>query len=239
MLQQYSTALIALNHSLHNQRILQQLSVLKTQVINRTQINTKENILPDIEIFKPSFLIFSSSLPGAIELTDLIAKVKKISIKTKIVLMVNETDSSRIISYITSNVDAIVWSENIVESLEPAVKALLQEQAFLCGRSTVQLKTLLQEQKVENKQETGLLELLTDREKEVLYSLTEGVNYKQISKLLFISESTVKTHINNIFTKLNVNDRTQAVLYALHHGIENLTKKPHLIKEFTNESIKQ
>ena len=84
-----------------------------------------------------------------------------------------------------------------------------------------------------------MLSLLTDRETEVLHSLTQGINYKQISKLLFISESTVKTHINNIFTKLSVNDRTQAVLYALKHGIESIAKKPDLLKNLTNQPIQK
>ena len=99
-----------------------------------------------------------------------------------------------------------------------------------------EIRNLLCEQKLETRSDHGLLSLLTDRELEILHSLTEGINYKQISKLLFISESTVKTHINNIFTKLNVNDRTQAVLYALRHSIENLAKKPNLAKSLINEN---
>lgn len=68
----------------------------------------------------------------------------------------------------------------------------------------------------------GLLPTLTKREIEVLSCLAAGLNYKQISEKLFVSNSTVKTHVNNIFTKLNINNRTQAVLYALKHGIENI-----------------
>lgn len=59
---------------------------------------------------------------------------------------------------------------------------------------------------------------LTAREEEVLDLLTQGNNYKGIAGKLFISETTVKTHVNNIFQKLQVNDRTQAVLYALNNG---------------------
>ena len=51
--------------------------------------------------------------------------------------------------------------------------------------------------------------------------LTQGNNYKAIAGKLFISETTVKTHVNNIFQKLQVNDRTQAVLYALNNGFAN------------------
>jgi two-component system response regulator DegU len=64
-----------------------------------------------------------------------------------------------------------------------------------------------------------LLSYLTTREKEVLTLLTEGLTYKGVADRLVISETTVKTHVNNIFQKLQVNDRTQAVLYALKYGL--------------------
>ena len=67
----------------------------------------------------------------------------------------------------------------------------------------------------------NLLTYLTAREEEVLDLLTQGNNYKAIAAKLFISETTVKTHVNNIFQKLQVNDRTQAVLYALNNGFAN------------------
>ncbi|MEM0951167.1 MAG: response regulator transcription factor [Cyanobacteria bacterium P01_H01_bin.74] len=65
----------------------------------------------------------------------------------------------------------------------------------------------------------ALLTYLTTREKEVLRLLTEGITYKGVADKLVISETTVKTHVNNIFQKLQVNDRTQAVLYALRYGL--------------------
>ena len=69
--------------------------------------------------------------------------------------------------------------------------------------------------------EENLLSYLTQREEEVLDLLTQGVTYKGVAQQLFISETTVKTHVNNIFQKLQVNDRTQAVLYALNNGFLN------------------
>lgn len=65
----------------------------------------------------------------------------------------------------------------------------------------------------------ALIGYLTSREKEVLKLLTEGITYKGVADKLVISETTVKTHVNNIFQKLQVNDRTQAVLYALKYGL--------------------
>lgn len=60
---------------------------------------------------------------------------------------------------------------------------------------------------------------LTPRELEVLTLIVKGRSNKDIAITLSISEATVKTHINNIFSKLGVNDRTQAATMALQRGI--------------------
>jgi two-component system, NarL family, response regulator len=63
---------------------------------------------------------------------------------------------------------------------------------------------------------------LSDREVEVLRLMSTGKTNQEICDELCISESTVKFHINNIFSKLGVCDRTQAVLIAIQRGIAHL-----------------
>jgi NarL family two-component system response regulator LiaR len=58
---------------------------------------------------------------------------------------------------------------------------------------------------------------LTDREQEVLQLIADGMNNRAIAEKLVISEKTVKTHVSNILSKLNLDDRTQAAIYALRH----------------------
>ena len=60
---------------------------------------------------------------------------------------------------------------------------------------------------------------LSEREHEVLALMVEGLNNKQISQRLFISQSTTKSHVSNILSKLNVNSRTEAVSYALKNKL--------------------
>ena len=56
---------------------------------------------------------------------------------------------------------------------------------------------------------------LTDREKEVLYQLAEGNNYQEIADALYISVDTVRHHIRNIYKKLHVHSRSEAVAKAI------------------------
>lgn len=67
---------------------------------------------------------------------------------------------------------------------------------------------------------------LSSRELEVLKLIAEGLRNKEIGDRLSIAEDTVKIHIKNIFTKLNVIDRTQAVVSAMQRGIIHLDS-PH------------
>jgi DNA-binding NarL/FixJ family response regulator len=60
---------------------------------------------------------------------------------------------------------------------------------------------------------------LTKRELTILQALQTGLSNKQIAEKLFLAEQTVKFHLTNIYRKLNVNNRTEAVRYAYEHGI--------------------
>ncbi|MDP9075184.1 MAG: response regulator transcription factor [Actinomycetota bacterium] len=59
---------------------------------------------------------------------------------------------------------------------------------------------------------------LTEREGQVLRLIAEGLDNREIAQRLFITEATVKTHINNVFSKIGARDRAQAVTYAYRTG---------------------
>lgn len=65
----------------------------------------------------------------------------------------------------------------------------------------------------------SLHEQLTDREMEVLLLIAQGKSNQEIADELFIALKTVKTHVSNILSKLEVQDRTQAVVYAFQNGL--------------------
>jgi len=67
---------------------------------------------------------------------------------------------------------------------------------------------------------------LTPREVEVLRLIAQGRDNREIADLLFISETTVRTHVSNILGKLHLASRTQAALYALREGLASLDDAP-------------
>jgi DNA-binding NarL/FixJ family response regulator len=62
---------------------------------------------------------------------------------------------------------------------------------------------------------------LTDREAQVLRLISSGMSNGEIATQLFVSEATIKTHVNHIFAKTGSRDRAQAIAYAHRHGLDN------------------
>ncbi len=63
------------------------------------------------------------------------------------------------------------------------------------------------------------LDQLTAREREVLALLGRGMSNRDLAAALFVAEKTIKTHVSSILSKLHLTDRTQAALFAVHHGL--------------------
>ena len=71
-----------------------------------------------------------------------------------------------------------------------------------------------------NEMSNSKVEQLSNREREVLGLLAHGLTNKDIAKTLYLSEKTVKNHLNKIFKKINVTDRTKAALFAVNNNID-------------------
>jgi DNA-binding NarL/FixJ family response regulator len=91
---------------------------------------------------------------------------------------------------------------------------------FVASRVLDQFRELSQMDTVNE----GVFSPLTPREVEILDCVAQGNSNKEIARILSISDQTVKNHITSILRKLAVNDRTQAVIYALRHGWIKLTE---------------
>ena len=72
--------------------------------------------------------------------------------------------------------------------------------------------------------EVTKIESLTDREREVIALIGEGLKNKQVGERLFISETTVTHHLSSVFSKLDVSDRLELIIYAFRHGLAKMPK---------------
>ena len=152
-----------------------------------------------------------------------IQAINKLNLSTKIVVLSGYDDSELIYRAMKLGARGYVLktmaSVKLINAIEEVAMGKIYLPAILSTRFFEYFQAFSKEEEKIMGSE-NLLNSLTSREVEVLELLTEGINYKSIAGKLIISETTVKTHVNNIFQKLQVNDRTNAVLYALSHGFK-------------------
>lgn len=104
------------------------------------------------------------------------------------------------------------------DDIRRAIEAAAQGQALLDPAVYARIMQLAQRQPA-GPAEDALPDGLTVREAEVLAHIARGLSNQEIAGTLFLSEATVKTHINRIFAKTQSRDRAQAVAYAHQHGL--------------------
>ncbi len=147
---------------------------------------------------------------------DAIHKIKEISPQIKIIILTIHDDEEYVYKVTSAGAEGFVQKDITSEELEQAINEVL-EGGKVFPRSISPAKDDTQEEK------SNYRELLSDREFEVLSLLARGMSNKEIAEELYISEKTVKNHVSNVLRKLDVNDRTQAVITALKQGLVSLS----------------
>jgi DNA-binding NarL/FixJ family response regulator len=121
--------------------------------------------------------------------------------------------------------------ESALQHVASAVRTLMNGEPLLDQELAVRLLRRLspqveeagsREAQVDEELRAKMLEALTDRELEILDLLSSGMSNQQIAQQLFLSRSTVKTHVHRIISKLEVSDRTQAAVRAIRLGLVSI-----------------
>ncbi|MCQ2743226.1 MAG: response regulator transcription factor [bacterium] len=180
-----------------------------------------------IKKYQPDIVLLDMNMPDRDGLQGII-EIGKLDSDTKVLALSGYDDADLIFRAMKIGAKGYVLKTMASAQLIYAIEEVLNGKIYLpLALSSRFFEYFQQSFRDENAKqelnEENLLSYLTQREEEVLELLTQGITYKGVASKLFISETTVKTHVNNIFQKLQVNDRTQAVLYAINNGF--LTKK--------------
>lgn len=181
-----------------------------------------------IKKHKPDIVLMDINMPDMDGITA-IQEIQKFDPESKIIALTGYDDSDLIFRAMKVGTKGYLLKTMAASQLTRAIDEVINGKIYLPAALAVKFFDHFQ---TSFKNDSGskacegenLLSYLTQREEEVLELLTQGTTYKGVAKQLFISETTVKTHVNNIFQKLQVNDRTQAVLYAINHGLGSSTK---------------
>jgi two-component system, NarL family, response regulator DegU len=179
-----------------------------------------------VEQNQPDVIIMDINMPNrnGVEATaELIEKYPD----SKVIILSIHDDENYVTHALKTGATGYLLKEMDADALVEAVKVVADGGSYLHPRVT---HNLVKEYRRLSADEGGTdkyisqveirrpLHLLTRRECEVLQLLADGKSNRGIGEALFISEKTVKNHVSNILQKMNVNDRTQAVVVAIKNG---------------------
>ncbi|WP_434166679.1 two-component system response regulator CasR [Bacillus thuringiensis] len=172
-----------------------------------------EEALRFVQKEKPDVVLMDVSMPkmDGIEATKCL---KQYDETIKVLILSSFSEQDYVIPALEAGADGYQLKEVQPEQLVASIIAVHQGNAnfhpkvtpALMGRPAVK-------KEIENP-----FSMLTKREQEVLREIAKGRSNKEIAAELHITEQTVKTHVSNVLAKLEVDDRTQAALYAVKHG---------------------
>jgi DNA-binding NarL/FixJ family response regulator len=189
------------------------------------------------DVHRPEIVLIDVQLPGVTGLK--IARVlRKQHQNMKIVFLSMHLDDTRLfdairagaMAYLTKDID----QETLVESLrrvaqgENLINQLILSRPQLAWKVLAEFRQLSGEKAETREQEIAFAALpLSAREIEVLDCVAQGFSNKEIADELYVTEQTVKNHMTSVLRKLDVNDRVQAVLFAVKNGWIEIGPQPY------------
>lgn len=184
--------------------------VLSTRIPNEFMEKGLE-LNPDILIIDPDL----SDVDGF----EYIRMLKERGFKGKILLLLNNICSEVYTQATKIKMDGYLLKSATPDELISATNDVLKGKIYIDGEIDKVLQKSMDCIK-QDKTESLKVDELSHREYDILKLVASGYSNKAIAGQLFISEKTVKNHLTQIFRKLDVNDRVQATLFAIKHGIK-------------------
>jgi DNA-binding NarL/FixJ family response regulator len=140
--------------------------------------------------------------------------------KVRVVVLTTFIDDESILPALRAGAAGYLTKDASAEEIEEAIRAVHLGQTWLDPIAQARLVDALSDaSSAQNSVPSGVQDNLTPRETEVLVLIGEGLSNQEIGERLFLSQATVKTHINRVFAKTGVRDRAQAVRYAIRNGL--------------------
>ena len=151
------------------------------------------------------------------EVMDGIESTKKIlkeRPEARILIVTSFIDDEKVYPAIEAGASGYLLKTSTAHEIANAIRKTYNGERVLEPEVTTKMM-----EQLSNRNRHVLHEELTNREQEILLLIAQGMSNQEIADELFITLKTVKTHVSNILAKLEVEDRTQAAIYAFKHGL--------------------
>ncbi|KKZ91188.1 response regulator transcription factor [Bacillus wiedmannii] len=137
----------------------------------------------------------------------------------KVLMLTTFNDSELIFEALEQGASGYLLKDMETDAIAQAILTVHSGGVVLPQDITAQIIEELKKTKVAVCNPPEQLKQLTEREVDVLRAIGLGLNNKEIAEKLFITEGTVKNHVSNLISKLELRDRTQAAIYAVRYGV--------------------
>ena len=164
---------------------------------------------------EPDVILMDLLMPNMDGITA-IGRIKAERPETEIVTMTSFIEEDKVTAALEAGASGYVLKDAEAEEVAAAVRAAFAGEVHL---DPAVARLLAQRMRQRKSPDESLAEPLTDREKDVLGLLGQGMSNKEIGSTLFITERTARTYVSNILGKLGLASRTQAALYAVEHKL--------------------
>jgi DNA-binding NarL/FixJ family response regulator len=145
-------------------------------------------------------------------------QIKEAVPSAKIIMLTVSDEEADLYEAVKGGASGYLLKDSSIEEVAQAVRVVADGQSLISPSMAVKLiDEFKQMSKPDRENVPGLR--LTDRELEVLRLVAKGMNNREIAKVLFISENTVKNHVRNILEKLQLHSRMEAVMYAVREKL--------------------
>jgi len=151
---------------------------------------------------RPDVLFIDAAIPR-LNVTEILEAIRESNAPTKLLLLLHTQDKGAAIDYISLGVRGYLRDVSNLEQFVRAIRAVSQEEIW--AERKVLTKVVV---RLSSRIKLCPKNKLTEREKEIINLVMEGLSNKQIAKRLFITERTVKSHLGNIFNKVGINNRS-------------------------------
>jgi len=174
-----------------------------------------EEALRHIEFWLPDVIVMDLLLPGGMDGIDAIQRVRQLTPHTQVIALTSYTDDARVVAVLRAGAIGYVRKDAAPDTLLAAIRAAAHGQSLV---DPAVAGVVLQELSRVKKSDVAL----SEREQDVLRQLALGRTNREIAETMMVSPETIKAHVGNILAKLHLAHRTQAVIYALKHGLISL-----------------
>lgn len=173
-----------------------------------------------VEREQPDIILLDLDLPGA-DGYELLPELLNAARQARVLILTGTTDLESHIRALRLGAVGVVLKEKAAEVLIKAIRSVYAGETWLNPEAVAKLlgqgSTPLKTPQLDH-DETKIA-TLTEREREVIALIGEGLKNKQIAQRLFISEGTVRNYLTTIFSKLEVTDRYDLMMFAYRHKL--------------------